>query len=253
MFTKAIVRTPCKNIAKGITSANLGLPDYSTTLEQHQNYVKALKKCGLEVINMEAVENYPDSVFIEDTALLTPYCAIIMRPGAKSRIGETESVAEFLKDHFEKIEAIYEPGTIEAGDIMKVGTHYYIGISERTNEAGANQLISILIKYGMSGSKVKLNNVLHLKTGMAYLENNNLVITGEFLNHEEFKKFNQIKIDVDESYAANCIWVNDTVIIPAGSPKAKSAIEQAGYKTSEVNVSEFQKLDGGMSCLSLRF
>ncbi len=105
----------------------------------------------------------------------------------------------------------------------------------------------------MSGSKVKLNNVLHLKTGLAYLENDNLVITGEFLNHEELKKFNQIKIDVDESYAANCIWVNDTVIIPAGFPKAKSAIEQAGYKTSEVDVSEFQKLDGGMSCLSLRF
>ena len=253
MFTKAIVRTPCKNIVKGITSANLGLPDYSTTLEQHQNYVEALKKCGLEVIIMEADENYPDSTFIEDTALLTPFCAVIMRPGVKSRIGETESVTEFLKDYYEKIEIIPESGTIEAGDIMMVGNHYYIGISERTNEAGAHQLISILTKYGMSGSKVKLNDVLHLKTGLAYLENNNLVITGEFLNHEEFKKFNQIKIDVDESYAANCIWVNDSVIIPAGFPKAKSVIEQAGYKTSEVDVSEFQKLDGGMSCLSLRF
>jgi dimethylargininase len=253
MFTKAIVKTPCRNIVKGITSAKPGQPDYLTALEQHKNYVNSLTKCGIEVIIMEADENYPDSVFIEDTALLTPFCAIIMRPGAKSRIGETESVAEFLKDHFDKIEAIAAPGTIEAGDIMKIGTHYYIGISERTNEAGADQLISILTKYGMSGSKVKLNNVLHLKTGLAYLENDNLVITGEFLNHEELKKFNQIKIDVDESYAANCIWVNDTVIIPAGFPKTKRAIEQAGYKTSEVDVSEFQKLDGGMSCLSLRF
>ena len=253
MFTKAIVRTPCKNIAKGITSANLGLPNYSTTLEQQQNYVNALKDCGLDVIIMEADENYPDSTFIEDTALLTPYCAIIMRPGAKSRIGETESVAELLKDHFEKIEIISEPGTIEAGDIMMVGSHYYIGISERTNETGADQLISILTKYGMSGSKVKLNDVLHLKTGLAYLENNNLVITGEFLHHEEFKKFNQIRIDNKESYAANCIWINDTVIIPAGFPKSKKAISQAGYKIFEVDVSEFQKLDGGLSCLSLRF
>ena len=253
MFTKAIVRTPCKNITKGITSAHLGLPDYSTTLEQHQNYVEALKKYGLEVIIMEADKNYPDSTFIEDTALLTPFCAIIMRPGVKSRIGETESVTEFLKDYYEKIEIIPEFGTIEAGDIMMVGNHYYIGISERTNEAGAHQLISILTKYGMSGSKVKLNDVLHLKTGLAYLENNNLVITGEFLNHEEFKKFNQIKIDVDESYAANCIWVNDTVILPAGFPKTKKVIGQAGYITSDVDVSEFRKLDGGLSCLSLRF
>ncbi len=144
MFTKAIVRTPCRNIAKGINSAIPGQPDYFTALEQHKNYVNLLTKCGLEVIIMEADENYPDSTFIEDTALLTPFCAIIMRPGAKSRIGETESVAEFLKDHFEKIETIYEPGTIEAGDIMMVGNHYYIGISERTNEAGADQLISIL-------------------------------------------------------------------------------------------------------------
>jgi len=253
MFTKAIVRTPCSNIVKGITSANLGLPDYLTALEQHKNYINSLKKCGLEVFIIEADENFSDSTFIEDTALLTPKCAIIMRPGAISRRGETESVAEFLKDHYKRLETISEPGTIEAGDIMMVGSHYYIGISERTNGVGADQLISILTKYGMSGSKVKLNNVLHLKTGLAYLENNNLVITGKFLNHKEFKKFNQIKIDVDESYAANCIWVNDTVIIPAGFPKTKRAIEQAGYKTSDVDVSEFQKLDGGMSCLSLRF
>jgi len=205
------------------------------------------------VIIMEADENYPDSTFIEDTALLTPFCAIIMRPGAKSRIGETESVTDFLKDHFENIKTISEPGTIEAGDIMMVGSHYYIGISERTNETGADQLIGILSKYGMTGSKVKLNKILHLKTGLSYLENNHLVISGEFLNHKEFEKFNQIQIEAEESYAANCIWVNDTVIVPAGFPKSKKAIEQTGYMTSVVDVSEFQKLDGGLSCLSLRF
>lgn len=253
MFTKAIVRTPCKNIAKGITTANLGLPDYKLAIKQHKNYIEALKKCGLEVFILDADENFPDSTFIEDAALITPACAIIMRPGAKSRRGETDSVAEFLKDHFENMEAISATETVEAGDIMMVGNHYYIGISGRTNEAGADQLIKILTKYGLSGSKVKLKDVLHLKTGMAYLENNNLVIAGAFLNHVEFKKFNQIKVDPFESYAANCIWVNDTVIIPFGFPKTKKAITNSGYKTIEVDVSEFQKLDGGLSCLSLRF
>jgi len=252
MFTKAIVRKPCKNLASGITTANMGLPEYSKALLQHENYINVLQDCGLKVIIMEADDNYPDSTFIEDTALLTPKCAIIMKPGAQSRRGETTAIAELLKDHFENIEAISEPGTIEAGDIMMVGKHFYIGLSERTNEAGADQLIDILLKYGMTGSKVKLNKVLHLKTGLSYLEKNNLVISGEFLNHEEFKKFNQIKIKKEEGYAANCIWVNDTVLVPEGFPKSKKAIEQAGYKTIEINVSEFQKLDGGLSCLSLR-
>lgn len=253
MFTKAIVRTPCRNMINGITSANLGLPEYNKALEQHQNYIYALKNCGLEVIIMEADENYPDSTFIEDTALLTPNCAIIMRPGTPSRRGEIDAVVVLLKDHFDNIESISELGTIEAGDVMMVGQHFYIGISERTNEAGAEQLIGILRKYGMSGSKVHLKKILHLKTGLSYLEHNNLVISGEFLKHDEFKQFNQIKIDPQESYAANCIWVNDTVIIPSGFPNSKSAIEDAGYKTLTVNVSEFQKLDGGLSCLSLRF
>ena len=155
MFTKAIVRTPCKNIVKGLTSSYFGLPDYLTALEQHKNYINALENCGLEVIILEADEDYPDSTFIEDTALLTPKCAIVMNPGAKSRRGETQSIALILKDHFEIIETISTPGTIEAGDIMMVGTHFYIGISDRTNVIGADQLISILSKYGMSGSVSK--------------------------------------------------------------------------------------------------
>ncbi len=253
MFTKAIVRKPCENITKGISSANLGLPDYSKAIEQHKNYIDALKDCGLKVLVMEADEMFPDSTFIEDTALLTPNCAIIMRPGVHSRREEVNKVADFLEDHFDSIEKITRPGTIEAGDIMMVGKHFYIGISERTNETGADQLIRLLKKYGMSGSKVKLNKVLHLKTGLAYLEHNNLIISGEFLNYPEFKQFNHIKIEQGESYAANCIWVNETVIVPSGHPNSKAKIEKAGYNTCEVDVSEFQKLDGGLSCLSLRF
>lgn len=252
MFTKAIVRKPSKNLASGITTANLGLPDYTKALVQHRNYIKALQECGLKVIVMEADDDYPDSTFIEDAALLTSKCAIIMRPGAKSRRGEIKAVEKLLRDHFSNIEVISDPGTIEAGDIMMVGQHFYIGLSARTNKAGADQLIEILFKYGMTGSKVNLIEMLHLKTGLSYLEKNNLVITGEFLNLKEFEKFNQLKIEEEEGYAANCIWVNKNVIIPKGFPNSKMVIEQAGYTTIEIDVSEFQKLDGGLSCLSLR-
>jgi len=133
------------------------------------------------------------------------------------------------------------------------GSHFFIGISERTNETGALQLIAILEKYGMSGSVVKLETMLHLKTGVVYLENNNLLATGEFLNHPAFQNFNIWPVEPEEAYAANCIWVNGMVIVPEGYARTRQMIETAGYDTIAVDVSEFRKLDGGLSCLSLRF
>jgi len=253
LFSKAIVRTPCENFINGLSAANLGLPNYELALNQHKAYVKALKKCGVDVIVLDADENYPDSTFVEDTALLTPHCAIITNPGALSRKGETAGIKNVLEEYFSNIESVHDPGTVEAGDIMMVGDHYYVGLSKRTNRNGAEQIIDILKKYGMTGSMVTLEKVLHLKSGVAYLENNNLVAAGEFLLKEEFKNFNILKIDDDESYAANCVWINDYVLMAKGFPKATKTIEKENYNIIELNVSEFQKLDGGLSCLSLRF
>jgi len=253
LFTDAIVRTPCKNIINGITTSNEGEPDYFKAINQHKLYINALKYCGLEVTVLPEKENYPDSTFVEDVALLTPTCAIITHPGAPSRQKETKSIKSVVMDFFDVVKSIKSPGTIDAGDIMMVGSHYYIGLSNRTNLAGANQIIKILEKYNMTGSTIKLSKMLHLKSGVAYLENNNLVVTGELINESEFKKFNLIKIDDDESYAANCVWINDYVLIAKGYPKTKKSIEQAGIKTIELDMSEFRKLDGGLSCLSLRF
>lgn len=136
---------------------------------------------------------------------------------------------------------------------MMVGDHFYIGLSERTNEEGARKMASILTKYKSGATLVPLKDMLHLKTGAAYIEHNNLLVTGEFVTAPAFNQFNKLEIDTSESYAANCIWVNDHVIIPKGNPNAKNTIEKTGYKTIEVDVSEFKKLDGGLSCLSLRF
>jgi dimethylargininase len=253
MFTYAIVRKPAESIINGITTAKLGVPDYGKTLRQHHAYVEALRACGLTIITLPAAETFPDSCFVEDTALLTKRCAIIARPGAPTRQGEEAAVLELLPRYFDHIESIEAPGTIEPGDIMMVGDHFYVGLSKRTNAAGARQMISLLETHGLSGSTVETRGMLHLKTGLSYLENDILMACGEILHEPEFAKFKLIAIDADEAYAANSIWVNDTVLVPAGFPKTRKKVEAAGYPVIPVDVSEFQKLDGGLSCLSLRF
>ena len=245
MFNNAIVRTPGRSIVEGLSdSKTLGLPNYDQAIIQHQSYIDVLTKCGLDVLVLEPCEEYPDSTFVEDVALITPNCVIITRPGAPSRRGEVHEIEFVLKQKFNNIEAIEAPGTIEGGDIMMVGDHYYIGLSERTNIEGAKQIIQILTKYGMSGSTISLNKVLHLKTGLSYLEENNLVVCGEFIKDSSLEGYNRIEIPEKESYAANCIWVNESVIIPLGYPTTKQRIKNAGYPVIETDVTEFQKLDG---------
>jgi dimethylargininase len=253
MFKRAIVRKPGKSMIYGLSTAELGIPDYENALVQHAEYIKALKGCGLQVLILPEDEEHPDSTFVEDVALLTRDCAIITNPGAPSRRGEIIDIKNVLKEYYSNIEEVKEPGTVEAGDIMMVGSHFYIGLSQRTNKKGAQQVIDFLEKYGMRGSTIKLDKVLHLKTGVSYLEHNNLVACGEFIYKEEFQEFNILKIEEDESYAANCVWINGSVLVPKGYPKAKETIENTGYAIKEVDVSEFRKLDGGLSCLSLRF
>lgn len=255
-FNNVIVRTPCKALVEGITSApELGRPDYQLALKQHASYIEALKKCGVNVTILDADERYPDSCFVEDPAVVTRMCAIVTNPGAPSRNGEKLEIIDALRKFFpeDKIEYIKDPGTLEGGDVMMVGDHFYVGRSARTNEEGIKQFITILEKYGLSGSEVTLEEVLHLKTGVNYLENNNMLVSGEFVDKPEFEKYNRIEIPVEESYAANCIWVNDTVIVPEGYPAVLAAVKGAGYDVLLVDTSEFRKLDGGLSCLSLRF
>lgn len=253
-FNHIITRTPAQSLVNGLTSANLGKPDYQKALDQHNNYIRALQQCDVDITILPADERFPDSVFVEDVVLCTPKCAIITRPGAESRRAETEIITDTIARFYpNKIETITASGTVEAGDIMMVGNHYYIGLSARTNQAGASQMITILEKYGLTGSVVTLEKVLHLKTGLAYLENNNLLATGEFLIKPEFQHLNIIEIPEQESYAANCIWVNDRVIMPSGYPITKAKIATLGYQVIEVDTSEYRKIDGGVSCMSLRF
>jgi dimethylargininase len=253
MFKNAIVCKPGRTIINGITTSCFGKPIYSLALEQHTKYIHTLESLGLKVEVMKEREMYPDSTFIEDVALCTQKCAIITRPALAARRGEITGIREVLKGYYDNIEAISLPGTLEAGDVMMAGSHFFIGISNRTNSAGADQLIYILEKYKITASKVYLNKMLHLKSGASYLENDNMLVCGEFIKTAEFEKYNRITIDEEESYAANSLWINGKVIVPEGFPKTRKKIEKAGYETLVLNVSEFRKIDGGLSCLSLRF
>lgn len=253
MFKNAIVRKPCPEMIRGISSASLGIPDYNRALEQHRAYVDALRSCGLEVKVLEADSRFPDSVFVEDVALCTSECAIVTNPGASSRNGEQLEMKPVLETYYKKVESIDPPGTLEAGDVMMHGKHFYIGLSKRTNAWGAEQLIRILENYGMSGSTLPLTEMLHLKTGLSCLEQNRLLVTGEFIHHPAFDTFQKIVVDPHEAYAANSLWINSWVLVPAGFPGTLEKIQRAGYKTIVLEMSEFRKLDGGLSCLSLRF
>jgi dimethylargininase len=240
-------------MTRGLTTAGLGLPDHDKALVQHDAYVGALKQCGLSVFVLDPDEAHPDSVFVEDVALLTPDVAIITNPGAASRKGEVPEMESVIRHFYPVVERIRPPGTLDAGDIMMAGSHFYIALSARTNAQGAAQMISILDHYGMSGSTVPFREMLHLKTGLSYLENNNLLVAGEFQGREEFNAFNAIQVPDGEAYAANSVWINGSVLVPAGYPHTRDRIAGLGYHVLEVDVSEFRKLDGGLSCLSLRF
>ncbi len=255
-FNHVIVRRPCRALTEGITSGLFpGKPNYELALKQHDAYIEALKECGVDVTVLPADERYPDSCFVEDPALLTRACAIITNPGAPSRNGEKDEIIDAVRKFYpeEKIRYIQAPGTLEGGDVMMVGDHFYVGRSARTNEEGIRQLTEILAEFGMTCSEVHLEEVLHLKTGVNYLENNIMLVSGEFVDKPEFMKYHRVQIPEEEAYAANCIWVNDTVIVPEGYPAVLAAVKDLGYRTIVVDTSEYRKLDGGLSCLSLRF
>jgi dimethylargininase len=253
MFTKAIVRTPGRSLTSGLTAANLGTPDYQKALTQHRQYIEALERCGLDVLILEADEAFSDSTFVEDVAIVTPKCAIIARPAAASRRGETVSILPILEDFYSYIEKIQPPGTLDGGDVMQVDQHFYVGLSERTNRAGADQLIEILQRYGMTGSVVPVTEFLHLKTGVTQVAENTLLAAGEFIANPVFSDFRILPVPESENDGANCIRVNDKLLLSAGFPEVRRQLIDQGAELIEVDISEYGKLDGGLTCLSLRF
>lgn len=299
MFSRAIVRPPASNFSTGLTTAGLGAPDYELALNQHEAYCRALEQCGLTLTRLKPDERYPDSCFVEDTAVLTEAlpdrptpaglpggprsraaapargsdrCAVLMRPGAPSRDGEVASIKKVLTDFYSEVLSIQPPGTVDGGDVCEAGDHFFIGISRRTNEAGARQLAELLAPFGYTTSFVDVsksgtgvppvahaqdtratNGILHLKSGLSYIGDRRLVVIEALADRAEFGKYDLVRVNGDELYAANCVRVNDHVLLAAGYPVLDKKLRGLGYQTIELDMSEFEKMDGGLSCLSLRF
>ena len=256
MFTHAIVRTPGANFDAGLTTAAFGRPIFDLVLQQYRRYCEALTECGLSLTTLEPDLRFPDSTFVEDTAILTPRGAILMRPGAASREGEVEAIRTAILRFFPSPRTIDPPGTLDGGDICEAGNHFFIGISHRTNEEGARQLAAHLADFGYTSSTFDvrpMTTILHLKSGIAYIGDNTLAVMEELAGSDQFREFNLIQVSEQESYAANCVRVNDRVLVAAGYPQLTADLIARGFNPLILDMSEFQKMDGGLSCLSLRF
>lgn len=252
----ALVRPPSDSYASGQTQSREGPPDLKLALAQHGAYCQALREAGLAVTVLPPESNFPDSCFVEDPAIITPRGAILMRPGAPSRAGEVTSTAAALRQWYSDIPRIAAPGTVDGGDICEADGHYFIGLSSRTNPAGADQLSAILAELGYRASILDLRasrRLLHLKTGMAYIGDGRIVATADVPHDDELAAYERIPVAEDERYAANCIRVRDRIMIAAGYPKLAETLIDCGYDLRCVEMSEFRKMDGGLSCLSLRW
>lgn len=252
MFTHAIARRPGENFAQGLSTSDLGTPSYELIVKQHQAYVETLRSLGLEVIVLEAQPDYADAYFVEDTAVVTPDVAVITIPGAEARRGEQDTIEPVLA-RYRKTVRIQAPGTVDGGDVLMVGTHFFVGISERTNQEGAEQLGHILEEYGNTWTAVPVASGLHLKSGVNYVGQNTLLLTQEFAACDEFNGYEKIVLDEAEEYAANTLLVNDCLITPQGFPDTRKKIKDLGLAIIELEVSEVRKMDGGLTCMSLRF
>ena len=252
-FTHAIVRQPAKSIVKGLRAVDIGSPDYDQMICDHNDYVEALVSAGVKVISLTALDKFPDGQFVEDTALCLPEAVILMRPGAPSRLGEVCEIEPQLRDLFKAVYEIEKPGHIEGGDILVTGKEILVGRSARTNENGVSQLSEIVTPLGYVMREVFTPpEILHFKTDCSLLGPDEILSTKRLQASGCFDGYRVINVADGEEAAANAIRVNDYVIMPAGFPNTKAVLEDHGYKVKVINNTECAKLDGGMSCLSLR-
>lgn len=235
----------------GITTSGLGQPDYETALRQHEEYVKALESLGVEVLVLPPTPEFPDAHFVEDTAVVTPGVAVISRPGAESRRGEAERIEPVLARYRPTVR-IEAPGTLDGGDVLAAGEDYFIGISRRTNDDGARQLGEILARYGVKWHAVAVEEGLHLKSGASYLGGNTLLVDASLAGAPQFERFDKITSAAGERGGAGSLLINDSLLIPSGFPETKARLEARGFRPVELNISEMQKMDGGLTCLSIR-
>ncbi len=254
-FTRAICRRPAASIAAGLRAVDTGAPDLVRLQAHHTDYVTALRSTGAEVTVLDPLEAYPDSLFVEDTALCLPEGAVVMRPGAPSRLGEAAEMAPVLARFWPGIRRIEGAESfIEGGDILTTETEILVGRSARTNAAGIAELARIVAGWGYRLREVATPpGVLHFKTDCALLDAETILATPRLAASGCFAGYRVIHTGLGEEAAANAIRFNDLVLMAEGFPATRDRLDAAGYALREIGNSECARLDGGMSCLSLRF
>lgn len=253
-FTHAITRTPAKSIIDGLRAVDTGQPLFDLFLQHHQDYIATLKSTGATVTELDALEDLPDSVFVEDAALCLPKGVVIMRPGAPSRLPEAAAITPPLTTLYSTVKTISGPGFIEGGDILTTEQEILVGRSARTNAAGIKELRQLVSDWGYSVREVITpKEILHFKTDCSLLDEETILSTQRLADTGCFKDYRVMITATGEEACANAIRFNELVIMPAGFPKTHELLVSAGYQVKTIGNTEAAKLDGGMSCLSLRF
>lgn len=253
-FTHAITRTPADSVSRGLRAVDAGNPSGETFRKEHGLYVKALRDAGLAVEVLPLLENYPDSCFVEDPAFCLPEGAIQLRPGTESRLGEGREIRAALDRQFGKVAELPGSGHVDGGDVLMLDDVILIGLSARTDKDGAQAFADLLGAWGYRAEVCGTpEGVLHFKTACSTLGDGVILATKVMAESGFFADRRVIEVPEGEDYAANVIRVNDVVLVPEGYPKTLAAIRAAGFDTVVLPTHEARKVDGGLSCLSLRF
>ncbi|NIZ62210.1 dimethylarginine dimethylaminohydrolase [Sedimentitalea sp. CY04] len=253
-FSRAITRRPSACIVDGLRAKDIGTPDLDRMQQAHTAYVAALKSTGAEVTELEPLEGFPDAVFVEDTTLCLPQGAIMMHPGAPSRVGEVAEMATTVRSLYSDVRQIKGPGHIEGGDILVTAREILVGRSDRTDAAGVAELAEITAEWGHSLREVFTPpGVLHFKTDCSLMDGETILSTKRLNASGCFEGYRVLHVAEGEEAAANAIRFNNLVLMAAGFPRTAEILDKAGFEVVEIDNTECAKLDGGMSCLSLRF
>lgn len=252
-FNSAIVRTPGKSVVDGLRANPGPAPVFETVLAEHQAYIAALRAVGVQVTALPALEQCPDSIFVEDPALVFTQAAILLRPGAPSRLAEAQELAGTLAARFPCVLQLTD-GFADGGDILVTRGCVLIGLSARTNAVGAAALLGLLDSIGLAGKVVNVpSGTLHLKTDCSLIDEETILATAELARSGVFEGFRVLCPPSDEPHAANALRVNDVVFIRAGCPRTFEMLMKHGSKVVPLRVSEIGKVDAGLSCMSLRW
>lgn len=252
-FNRALVRTPGASVVGGLRAVDRGAPTREGVQRELDNCVKAFAEAGVDVETLPVLEEFPDSVFVEDTALVFPEGAIVLRPGAVTRLGEAAAMAPVLRRHFAQVLDLTD-GFVEGGDVLSTSRTVIIGLSARTNEAGALAVRDLLEQLGRKTAIVTTpEDVLHFKTDCSLLDEETILSTERLAASGVFKGYRVVLTPSGEEAAANALRVNDRVLVGTDFPRTADRLSSAGYRVTPLPSSQIALLDAGFSCLSLRW